>query len=344
MKNDSDPVKALEAEIVLPGGAVAGLDSLNLRITMQIAPRSWVRSLQQLIESTEQGQSLAEAIGSHAPKLPAELYALLQSGLKLPEPARFLLDATVTRRNAQEVRWQLITLVAFPLMMLVFAAIICFVVSSTLYILMTEGLADFGLTGFDRALGYVQDQRMGLLAMMAILCWCIVVGLTLRWVGPRWANVAVLGGLPLYGKPLRWIHLYELIERLAIASRQTRDTVGSTEAMAASFVDSSNGKVANLVARRIKAGVSTGAALSQSMLSDGLCAPLLLSIDHESNLAVGCERVAKALRRITDTRCKFLTMMLPVFVIITVGTMIWGTLSGYVAIMIMMIQMITSLT
>jgi type II secretory pathway component PulF len=343
MTNDVEQLQPLNAEIVQPGSAAANLDSLNLRIALQIAPRRWVSSLRKLVNSTEQGQSLDEAVRQHSRNMPIELRSLLEAGLKLPEPTRFLLDAIVARRDSEGVRWQLIALVIYPLAMLLFAAGICFIVTSLLHVLMTEGFSDFGLVGFDQAAAYVQDQSMALMAAIGILVWCVVVGLTLRLVGPRWAGVAVLGGLPLYGKPTRWIILNELVHRLGLASGQVNDPIMAMEATAASFQGSSNEVVANLACRRMISGVSTGSAFTQSMLSDGLCAPLLLSIDQNQNLAEGCERVAKALRRIADTRCKFLSMTMPVFVIITIATMIWGTISGYVAIMIMMMRLISSL-
>jgi type II secretory pathway component PulF len=343
MTNDVEQLQPLSAEIVQPGSAAANLDSLNLRIALQIAPRRWVSSLQKLIDSTEQGQPLDEAVRQHSRNMPIELCSLLEAGLKLPEPTRFLLDAIVARRETEGIHWRLTALATYPLVMLLFASATCFLVTNTLQILMTEGLSDFGLTGIDQALAYVADQRMALVAALGILLWCLVVGVTLRLVGPRWAALAVLGGLPLYGKPSRWIYLHELVNRLALASKQVGDPIIATEAMAASFAGSSNEVVASLAARRIKTGISTGSALTQSMLSDGLCAPLLLSIDRNRNLAEGCEVVAKALRRIADTRCKFLAMTMPVFVIITVATLIWGTFSGYVAMMIVLLRMISSL-
>jgi type II secretory pathway component PulF len=327
----------------LAAGETANLDSLNLQIAMQIAPRSWLSSLQRLAESTERRVPLEEAISQHAPSMSREFRSLAMASLKLPEPTQFLLDAIVARRDSQGIRWHLVLMFIYPLIMILFGAGICFLVSSVLLVLMTEGIADFGLSGYEQMQSQISDQRMALMALVSIVGWCIAVGLTLRIVGPRWAGVAVIGGLPLFGKPLRWINIAEIVQRLALTSKQVKAPIQALEAMAASFVGSSNEIVASQALARTRSGALIGSSLSRSVLSDGLCAPLLLSIDNYANQAEGCEKAAQTLRRVTDVRCKFLGMMLPLFLIITLLTIVWGTLSGYFSIMVLMMKLITSL-
>jgi type II secretory pathway component PulF len=277
-------------------------------------------------------------------KMPQDLQSLLQACLKLPDPTRFFLTIVIAQRSSHAVRRQTLTLVGYPLLMIGFAAGTCAFIAQILYNAVNEGFADWGLRGFDEVVRLLDDQRKAFWATFAIMLWCIVTGLTIRFIGPRWAMVSVVGGLPIVGRPLRWLGLHEILVRFQAVTQQSGEGLSlSASTVADSLHGSDYQVVSQLIARRIGSGMAPGLAFSQSMLSDGLCKPALLSIDRSSDLSSGCGQVADMLKRLAEERCRAMGTLMPMFVLITIGTMVWGTIGGYMAMLRLLLSMLSSL-
>lgn len=343
MTSEVDDSKSIGAQIIEPGSLAHTLDSLHLRLALQSAPRRWQRGISELLKAIEQGGSFEDAVNKEKGRMPRDLASLAQASLNLPDPTRFLLDSMAAPQETSFVRWQLRLLFAYPLVMLLSTAGLCAVVCAMLEVMLVEGFGDFGLTGFDQAINYVRDQKAALFALFSILVWCAVVWLTIRMIGPAWSRIAILGGLPILGKPLRWIGLYELLSRYAIVGQQTKDSVKASQIVGQSYHGSEFEVVSDLVARRILAGTQFGAALKQSMLSDGLIAPALLSIDYATDQSQACDKVATTIKSMAESRCRVIDGIMPPLIMIMIGTMIWGTISGYFSGLTILMKMITSL-
>lgn len=333
----------MQAQIVEPSSAVGTIDALNLRIALEAGPRRWRAGIKRVLDTLQIGQPLEQALLANQSQLPKDLRSLFAAAMKLPEPTKFILDCVVIPRETNFLKWQLRIMIVYPLLMLSLTAGICALVCGVLYNLLSEGFSDFGLTGFDAALSYVEDQKAAIGAMFVIVVWSGIVWATVRWLGPSWAPSAVLGGLPLIGKPMRWGYLYELLIRYGLVYQQVPDSAGGAAIVAASLRESPLEIVAELTAKRIRSGVSLGNALAQSMLCDGLSAPAILSVDHATRLPEACVKVAENLKSSAESRCRVVSGILPFFVLILIGTMIWGTISGYLAILQSLIIMVTAL-
>lgn len=343
MTSEVDDSKSVGAQIIEPGSIAHTLDTLHLRLALQSSPRRWLPGISALLKTIEHGGSFEDAVKQGVGRMPRDLASLAQASLNLPDPTRFLLDSMAAPQETAFVRWQLRLLFAYPLVMLLLTAGICAVVCAALEIMMIEGFEDFGLTGFGQAINHVKDQRAAQFALLSILVWCAVVWITIGMIGPAWSRIAILGGLPILGKPLRWIGLYELLSRYSIVGQQTIDSVTASQIVGQSYHGSEFEVVADLAARRILAGKQLGSAMKQSMLSDGLISPALLSIDYATDQSRACEKVAATIKSMAESRCRVIGGIMPPLLMIMIGTMIWGTISGYFSGLIILMRMITSL-
>ncbi len=88
-----------------------------------------------------------------------------------------------------------------------------------------------------------------------------------------------------------------------------------------------------------------GRAFASSMLSDGLCSPALLLLDEEdAQTSAGFLRSARLLGRLAEQRCRVLGMVMPVLLLLIVGTIIWATISCYTMMFLPLVNMISSLS
>ncbi len=339
MTSEDSQFMPLSAQIIEPTTSAATLDSLHLRIAIQAAPYRYRSGFTKILESLDHGQSLQDAVQLHRETFSGETQALIDAALKLPEPTRFLLDATSQTENHSPLRWQLRMLIAYPLIMIGVASGFCAVISQSLNAIMKDGFADFGLVGFDVLESRASDQLSANIAIFASVLWCLVIAITIRLCGPRWSFVAVMGGVPLIGKPIRWLSLSELTSRFASVLKQVPETTKATEILAASFRDSQFEMVTQLIHRRIQGGTSIGTAISQSILSDGLCSPVLLTLDRSKDVSLVCEQIANTIKTMAEARCRVVSGIMPLLVLTTIATIVWGTLSGYIHMMLMLLNM-----
>lgn len=331
------------APILLETGAIT-LDALKLRLAAQIAPWRWRSTLEHMATGIEAGDSLdtlAKTI-----RMPRELACLWGEALRLPDPTRFMLDALRGQGEARASWNALASLIGYPLALLIFAvsigAAFSFVAQG---IVDFSGLDDLGLAGFDYVQAAIEDQHNALMGVAIVVVWTAVVLLTMAVVGPPWAWMAVIGGVMLIGRPLRWVSLQELLYRFHLFAEQGVVDGSLGRAVARSFSRSSQSVVAESVAYRIEAGTPVGRSLARSMLSDGLCSPALLLLDEQdAHTSAGFLRSARLLGRLAEQRCRVLGMVMPVLLLLIVGTIIWATISCYLLVFLSLVRMISSLS
>ncbi len=329
--------------ILIDSGAIT-LDALKLRLAAQIAPARWRSTLERMATRIEAGDSL-EMLATTT-TMPRELECLCKEAMRLPDPTRFILDAL---RGRSEVRtnWNgLASLIGYPLAMLMFAVLIGTAFSySARGIVDFSGLEDLGIRGFDYIQANIEDQQHALMGVGMVVIWTALALLTVALAGPPWAWSAIVGGFIIVGRPLRWVSLQEILYRFHLFAEQGVADGSIGRAVARSFSRSSQAMVAESVARRIEAGMPVGRALANSMLSDGLCSPALLLLDEqEAATSANFLRSSRLLGQLAEQRCRVLGMILPVLLLLIVGTIIWATISCYIMVFLPVVSMISALS
>jgi len=331
----------LQAEII---ASHLTLDAIRLRLAAQAAPRHWRKPLSALAAKLEHGTPLEIAL-EQQPSIPGELDCLLSEALQVASPTALILAAV---RNRQQVgrNWEkLLRFVTYPALLLgaalVVGAVFSYVIKRSADFSMIDQL---GIPGGEVMLSFIEDQHQALLGLALIYVWLGGVLLTIAVVGPRWAWSAVLGGVVLIGRPLRWISLQELLQRYALFITQGLPSVPAAEATARSFRLSRQAMAAQALSQRLQAVCALGQALCQSTLSDGLTRPALQLLDMRgADTARAIAETSQLLERLTDQRCRALATTLPVVLLLLVGSIVWSSMCAYLLGFLPLVTMITSL-
>lgn len=332
-----------------PPTAAMTLDGLRLRLAAQIAPRRWRSPLLRLAEAAQGGQPLDASVRSVA--LPPELSSLFAEALRLREPTAFVLDTLRARVLLKNSWGQFSSVVAYPLILLVLT-VFCGLFLSVQLSQWIDWEWEFGSTNSIQLLA--KDQQNAVLGAAYVVGWTAVVFMLLKTVAPGWAWTAVVGSLMLVGRPTRWLRLQALLLRFEAMAKQGVPDGRLADAVARSFANSDQALVASQVARRVRAGMPIGHALASTGLSDGLVRPALVLLDYGGNdrgvggdrgnggdgaFARNCESCAELLGQLIQQRCQLLTVMLPVLLIILVGSVIWSILGTHIHIVIAILSM-----
>jgi type II secretory pathway component PulF len=350
MMTDSSPAEReeelAEAEILEETSGSRVISAMRLRLIESSAPRRWRHGLAQIRSSVNSGDGLEEAFAKHERELPEELRCLFRESLRVPDPTYLLAEILRFREHSRATWRSLLVMITYPTTLFLFALAIGIAFSYSMRsMVQTDWIADFGLTGFDHIDAIITDQHNSIVGLGFISLWVAIVLLTVYFVGPSWAWVSVVGGMIVVGKPLRWLNLRELVHRYYLFIEQGVDPAEVAPTVARSFSNSSQSVVARAVARRVESGVPLGRALGNSILADGLCRPTLYLLDHQADkLSASLLSTSDLLGRITDRRCQALSAVLPLFLLIMVGTVVWSALTTYYLALTPLITMISALS
>ena len=317
------------------------LNSVKLRLAQQYAPRRWRAWIELVASALEQGVPLDTAIGRVRSSAPHELGALVDSAMQVAAPAQLLLDALRTRELLRSSWKELWILLLYPTVTLVFAISIGAMFSS----MMDFGfLTEFRLSGAEQVLATVNDQRQSMYGLLFVMGWTLLVLGTIAVLGPAWALTSIIGGVKIFGRPLRWINLSEILQRYQLFIVQGLPTVDAATAVSLSFSSSAQRYVAQGIERRIRQGASLGNAFAASSMSDGLCRPVLRMLDHRgAELSNALAETSELLQHMVDQRCRSLSGVMPLFVLLIVGSVVWSVFSCYLLALMPLIGMLTSL-
>jgi type II secretory pathway component PulF len=305
-----------------PVSASQLLDGMRLKLAAQVAPRAWRSPLGRLIDRLQAGVPLEAAVRQTS--LPTELQSLFREALQLREPTGFVLDVLRARSQLQHSIGNLTLSLVYPLLLLALSVVGGFALSYELQEVIAMDELDAATV--QPAL----DQHQALWASVLVMGWTGTMLLLLRWVGPKWAWTSVVGSFALVGRPLRWIKLQEILWRFKFLVDQGVPDAQVAQAAARSFEASSQAFATLYVARQVRAGMPIGAALSATMLSDSLCQPSLMLLDHsDGRFSEACEKCANLLGQMIHQRCRLLTTLVPIFLLVLVGSIIWSVLSTY---------------
>lgn len=323
---------------------VAGVEILNtvkLQLAQQYAPRRWQAWIDSLIGTLEQGMPLDEAIGQLRESAPRELGAIVDSAMQVGAPTQLILDALRTRESLRSSWRELWVLLLYPTITLVFAIFIGVMFSSTMDF---DFLEEFGLSGANQILGMVHDQQQAMYGLAFVVGWTMLVLGTIAVIGPAWALTSIVGGVRIFGRPLRWINLSEIIHRYHLFIGQGLPTVDAAAAVTRSFSSSAQRYAAEGIERRIRQGTPLGDAFASTSLSDGLCRPALRMLDYRgADLPKALGETSELLRHMVEQRCRSLSGVMPLLVLLIVGSVVWSVFSCYLLAFMPMVSMITSL-
>ena len=298
-----------------------------------------------MAERVEAGTVLPDAVQELNNSAPRELRCLLREALSAKDPAGLMVDLVRVRQEVR-VGWRsFLSVTLYPGILFLFALGICLAFSFLMRNMVDlDWMDSFGIAGTDQIRATIDDQHQAIVGISVIVVWVGLVLATVMLFGPSWATVAVLGGMVVIGKPLRWLNLQELLQRYQLFVDQGIEATELPAVVARSFSRSSQAVVAGAIAQRIASGVPIGRALSRSVLSDGLCRPALLMLDErKDNFGNAFGETARLLGTMTSQRCATLGAMIPLLVLAAVGTLIWASLSSYVLGLTPLIRMLSSL-
>lgn len=315
-------------------------ESLYLKLAMHYAPYRWRGRMKQIIDAVDENMPLEQAVEKFKKGLPKELSAILNSALQLPEPGKFFLHSMRTGWERRGLLKSLTAALAYPMLLLLATLMLSYAANFVMAPVLIQLTEDFGLVGLDKSL--VEDQQSASLGMLAVFFWCLLIGGSLRWIGPRWALLSVLGGLPYIGKAFRWISLYEILQRLDAMSQQGIDAMAAAERTAVSFTGSPLEASFAHISRRIESGVPIGGSLARSLLSDGLCGPILLALDHPNSGSTHYAHATKVLWRLSEFRMNSFSMILPFLIFVFIVNITLGTVSTFLGLLVNFIRLLSA--
>lgn len=321
--------------------AVEMLNSVKLQLAQQYAPRRWRAWIGSVALALEQGTPLDEAVRRVRSSAPTELGPLIDSAMQVHAPTQLILDAMRTRESLRSSWKELWILLLYPAITLVFAISIGAMFSSTMDV---DFLGEFGLKGADQILALVHDQRQSMFGLAFVVGWTILVLGTIALIGPAWALTSIIGGVRVFGRPLRWINLSEILHRYRLFISQGMPTIDAAKAVSQSFSSSAQRYAAEGIERRIRQGSTLGDAFASTSMSDGLCRPALRMLDYRGNdLAASLGETSELLQHMVEQRCRSLAGVMPLLVLLIVGSVVWSIFSCYLLAFMPLVSMITSL-
>lgn len=333
---NASPPSALEAELLGP----SILDALKLQLASQYASRRWRASLAKMASELKSGKLLEQVVNQL--DSPRDLKHLMQAALSVPDPTQLVLEVVKHQETRRSIWREFLSLMIYPIAMLFFAigVGICF----SNFSLDLEFMEEFGLVGLDQVKAALDDHYSSLVGFALIINWTLVTLILIRFVGPKWASLSIFGGLLLFGRPLRWIALAEMLHRFRIFLEQGLPTNLAAKKTAESMLNSEQHYVAEFVHARLLEGASLGSALSRCSLNDGLCRPAIRLLDHRGAQTMEAMRVtADLIQQLADQRCRHLNNVMPIIVLLFVASIIWSIFSTYIIALRPLVVMITSL-
>lgn len=341
MSQPEDSKHLTTAQILDPGNAYHALDSLNLRLACQAAPWRWKPSLKRILSSLQEGQTLEVAFGTTQARCPKELRSLTAAALQLPDPTKYLVEAIISPQNARTNQQQVKLLLGIIALFVLISSVICAGINYVLSELLIEAFEDWELSQFNSIVAQIRDQGTAYRAILMIGLWIGAGWITVRLTAPAWARPAILGSLPLFGRPIRWSLLSEWLDRYVLVLKQTPDPVLATRLCSESYVGSELHKLAVQIHRNTQNGMPLGVAMQRSTLSDGLCTPALLSLDRRPEHIHNCQQVSKMLCTLANSRLQLATGTIPLVLLVTVGVNVVGVLTSYLSVIQIFVKAFT---
>ncbi|RMF39063.1 MAG: hypothetical protein D6753_14670 [Planctomycetota bacterium] len=341
--SSADASKPLEAEVIHLGGAV---DALKLGIAVQWAPRRWRKALQDMQQRVQRGETLDAAYRAAARRMPAEMQSLWQEAFQTNDPCG-LVQSALQVRMRQGIYWrQLVGTLAYPLSLLYATIIVAVGFNYALSVgVDLSWVAELGVDGFDRIQAAAADQLAAVQAVGVFALWLLVIAAAVRWLGPRWAWLAVAGGVAYVGAPLRYLAFSSLLRRILVFIQSGAGEGQAITAAARSLRGSELEMVGRGLQARLTHGLSLGNALAESLLADRITRPILRTLDHApGEMGPAIESAADLLDRMGDMQCRMIRRILTPLVIISVPVLLFSTFATYLNLLLRFLNLLVAWT
>lgn len=325
----------------MPEPSSAALDILRLRIATQVAPRNWISSLESLCKLLEAGQTWEQVTDeSSGWKAPAALRALAKSAYQCGQPSEVLLE--VLRRRSQ-LGWswhELIAAILYPMILLITSLAVSLwtsqVISQLFY---AQWVVDFGIQ-LSRVKQIANDQLNMTFSTGLVVGWLLFVLGTVKIIGTPIAWVKLVGNLPLFGRPYRWLRLSDVLSRIMAISTRQPSLTAALRLTAESYGGQAEGWIVRRIAESVESGIGFKQAVHRTILSDEWAGSALALIElDEGHFVDSLARASSLLEQMARQTCERLSAILPLFILLLVGGIIWGTWSSYVSAMALLNQM-----
>ncbi len=326
------------------------LDIVKFQIAREYAPRTWHRAFDDLIYQLQRGRPCAEVVQTGNWQGAAQLRATLHEAINTTDPGHTLLEMMQLRQRTRR-HWGTITSnLAYPVIITLVSLMVgtffayALVGGGTGFSDFVDGYDGWGAQGMTSTASLFKDQANAFIGISAVVLWCLAIAAALRLFGSKWAIVSVISGLPLFGRPYRWLALSEILGQLHLFISQGKTVTESVRTVERSMRHSGLAQVVQAVGDRIESGMSMGQAFRLSTLSDGLSRPALGALDRlTENSERGVMQVSDLLVNMAARRCQLLSATMPVIVLLLAGSIIWNTLQCYIVCFMALVSIITSL-
>ena len=325
---ESSPTAVHTAAAALP--ASGHLDALRLSLAAQLAPSGWRKSLHWLAQQIAAGCTWEDALHHGDWHPPATLHALVATALASGQPALIVLEVLERRAHTQRSWRTLLSSLAYPLVLLVIAlgltGFTMFMICQAFDSSSVDPL--FGIRDIEQVNLVVADLRHTLYGIGITMAWFALLVITIGLLATPLARFNLLGHIPLFGKPFRWLALGDFLARLAVFSRHQATLSPLLQTVAASYGNDPLSMIADRVSLRIAEGMSLHQALHRTILSDRQAGVALTLIDLQTNdFSQSVTEASQLLEQMACQTCERLSFLLPLFVLLLVASLMWATWS-----------------
>lgn len=319
------------------------LELVKLKIARQYATRPWRVALDQLIFQTAQGRSLVESLREVRGPGASKCLAVLREVMNTRDPIGSLIEL-LQLRNLMRRQWSSMALaLVYPIFITIVALMLSLYLGNTLtgqesvinqlYVDLNgwDFISSEEIASITAAKLLITDQQNVFIGISFIIGWCLLVAATLWLLGPKWSFVAVVSGLPLLGRPYRWLALAEILGQIYLFVAQGKTLEESLRSVERGLQHHGMGKIVESIARRVEAGASLGQSLRMSILSDSLCRPALSQLDNlPDNAGSRIKETSDLMFDLAQSRCHLLSSSMPVILLLFAGSIIWSTIQCYI--------------
>ena len=298
-------------------------DALQLKIAAQLAPRRWRSDIEQLLRDLESGRDWPQAVESLT-KRRADLGALVSAALAAGHPARIILSL-FQKRAASRASWQhLVLSLVYPLALLVGGLVV-----GSLMALATMGFLTRDWSMPDPAMyARVEEFYDAAVGGLLLIAWLLVLVVLAYCSASRSAWLKLVGGVPVLGRPYRWMKLSELLSRISVFSQYQPVLGTSLELTQQSFGSNALAPISGYLVEAIESGEALPNAIHKTIISDARVGMALTLIDS-SDLSGSTQRASRMVDQMIMATCNQLRLILPAFILLVVASIIWGTWSFY---------------
>ena len=309
-------------------------DAIKLRIAAQVAPRRWRVELDRLREKLEQGSDWPTAIAAVAKKQP-ELADLLSAALAAGHPASITAQL-IQQRAASRASWQhLLTALVYPLGLMIVALVVGSLLSMSMMSMATQdwGFSENSYPPIDASImNRAHDFYDASVGGLMLVVWCVVLVLVTYAIATPNAWLKLLSGIPIFGRPYRWMELSELLTRISVFSQYQPSLDKTLELTERSFGKQALAAISRYLAQAVQQGEALPNALHKTIVSDARVGMALTLIEN-NDLTASTLRASKLVDEMILATCNQLRLIMPVFIMLMVASFIWGAWSSYFELM-----------